>query len=556
MKKNLPTISAVLYKSKKLANNEHPILLRVCYNGQRKYKGLGFSCAPKDWNDKKEEVRASHSQAININTIIRKEKSMADDVVMTLEKTGVHYSATSIVNALTKIAPSTMTLFGLFEERIEFFKEIAQQFNTATGYKTLLNVIKRYSKNKDVELFEIDTTWIRDFEAYLRTKYKDTSIRKFFDCLKAIMNYAVSKKYIDKSPTENYTHIRKLDTRTRKRALSFAEITKLRVYYTDTYGVLGTKRPNIEVCKKHYWNKSFKRRGVTKLTPVDAEQLSLSLFLCSYLMQGLALVDLANLKWKDFQDFELVNKRKYLEDSAMYGFDYAEAYKEVTEYYKIELARCKTGHPVRIIVEQSLLWPYTHPFTEGLKGLSDEEYDNSYVFPIFTNADDTASKKFGRMTYATYLVNYNLKRVCKRLGIEGVTFYSARHSYASNLYHSNVSMGLIAQNMGRNPADIEVYLKEFEDENIIEANKLSYITEQPEYKAAKKNRPRPVNKELKEHFEKKKAEEAVLLQKYGGIEGYKRWVQEQMDAVDKELNEKFGDDNEAKIKYLMERNRE
>ena len=553
MKKNLPTISAVLYKSKKLANNEHPILLRVCYNGQRKYKGLGLSCAPKDWNDKKGEVRVSHSQAININTIIRKEKSRADDVVMTLEKSGVDYSATSIVNALTKIAPSTMTLFGLFEERIEFFKETAQQFNTATGYKTLLNVIKRYSKNKDVELFEIDTTWIRDFEAYLRTKYKDTSIRKFFDCLKAIMNYAVSKKYIDKSPTENYTHIRKLDTRTRKRALSLAEITKLMVYYADTYGVLGTKRPNIEVCKKRYWNKSFKRRGVTKLTPVDAEQLSVSLFLCSYLMQGLALVDLANLKWKDFQDFEIVNKKKHLEDSAIYGFDYAEANKEVTKYYKIELARCKTGHPVRIIVEQTLLLPYTIPFTNGLRGLSDEEYDNSYVFPIFTNADDTASKKFGRMNYATYLVNHNLKRVCKRLGIEEITFYSARHSYASNLYHSNVSMGLIAQNMGRNPADIEVYLKEFEDENIIEANKLSYITEQPEYIAAKKNRP--INKDLKEYFEKKEAEEAVLLQKYGGNEGYNRWVQEQMDAVDKDLNEKFGDDNEAKMKYLMEKNK-
>lgn len=553
MKKNLPTISAVLYKSKKLANNEHPILLRVCYNGQRKYKGLGLSCAPKDWNDKKGEVRVSHSQAININTIIRKEKSRADDVVMTLEKSGVDYSATSIVNALTKIAPSTMTLFGLFEERIEFFKETAQQFNTATGYKTLLNVIKRYSKNKDVELFEIDTTWIRDFEAYLRTKYKDTSIRKFFDCLKAIMNYAVSKKYIDKSPTENYTHIRKLDTRTRKRALSLAEITKLMVYYADTYGVLGAKRPNIEVCKKRYWNKSFKRRGVTKLTPVDAEQLSVSLFLCSYFMQGLALVDLANLKWKDFQDFEIVNKKKHLEDSAIYGFDYAEANKEVTKYYKIELARCKTGHPVRIIVEQTLLLPYTIPFTNGLRGLSDEEYDNSYVFPIFTNADDTASKKFGRMNYATYLVNHNLKRVCKRLGIEEITFYSARHSYASNLYHSNVSMGLIAQNMGRNPADIEVYLKEFEDENIIEANKLSYITEQPEYIAAKKNRP--VNKDLKEYIEKKEAEEAVLLQKYGGVEGYNRWVQEQMDAVDKDLNEKFGDDNEAKMKYLMEKNK-
>lgn len=36
MKRNLPTISAILYTSKTLANGEHPIMLRVCYNGKRK----------------------------------------------------------------------------------------------------------------------------------------------------------------------------------------------------------------------------------------------------------------------------------------------------------------------------------------------------------------------------------------------------------------------------------------------------------------------------------------------------------------------------------------
>lgn len=499
---------------------------------------------------KKEEVRAGHPQSVSFNSIIRREKRNADNVIISLEKSGVTYSVSSIIKALTKVAPSTMTLFNLFEVRIDFFKTITEQFNTATGYKTLLNVIKRYTDNDDIELFEVDTAWVRDFESYLRTKYKDTSIRKFFDGLKAIMNYAVSKGYIEKSPLENYSYIRKLDTRTKKRALSLPEITKIMRYYADTYGVLGDKKPNIEVCKKHYWNKSFKRRGETKLTPIDAEQLSISLFLCSYLMQGLALVDLANLKWKDFQDYEIVNKNKYLRDSAMYGMDYAEENKEVKEYYKIEIARSKTGHPVRIIVEQTLLLPYTLPFTEGLKGLSDEEYDDTYVFPIFADMDDTPSKKFGRMTYATYLVNYNLKRVGERLGIEGITFYSARHSYASNLYHSNVPMGLIAQNMGRNPAEIETYLKEFEDENIVKANELSYITGQPQFIAAKKKKPK--NKELEAYFEKKKEEETKLLEKYGGADGFNNYIRQIMDDLDAELFEKFGDDNKAKCKYLME----
>jgi len=60
--------------------------------------------------------------------------------------------------------------------------------------------------------------------------------------------------------------------------------------------------------------------------------------------------------------------------------------------------------------------------------------------------------------------------------------HSARHSYASALYHANVPMGLIAQNMGRNPAEIETYLKEFDNENIYNANLRLYLSEQPEYR--------------------------------------------------------------------------
>ncbi len=551
MKKTLPSISVLLYTSKELANGEHPIMLRVTYNKQRKYKGLGVSCTEKDWNEKKSEVRSTHPNAVDINTIIRRERNNAEDVVLTLEKSGVQYSVASILNALTRVVPVNKTIYGLFDERVTFFKDKAGQYNTATGYTTLLNIIKRYTDYNDVELFDIDGNWIRDFEAYLRTKYKDTSIKKFFDCLKAAFNYAVSKDYIKQSPLEGYTHIRKLDTRTKKRALSLTEIAKLHKYYFDTYGFNGKGKVDLEITKKHYWNKKFQRRGTTKLTPIDAEQLSLCLFMCSYYMQGLALVDMANLKWADMQDFEVEDKQKFLSDTALHGVEYAQEHKQVTNYYKIEVARSKTNHPVRIIVEESVLMPFLLPFTDDLKGLTDEEEDDTYVFPIYSAQDNTPSKKFGRMTYATYLINNNIKRVGEKLGIKGITFYSARHSYASNLYHNNVPIGLIAQNMGRNTAEIETYLKEFEDENIIKANKLSYLTEQPEYKDAAKHKP--VNAKLREYFAKKKAEDDKLLEKYGGEEAFREMIKKQQQDLKKELTEKFGNDTAAKIAYLQKK---
>jgi hypothetical protein len=94
-------------------------------------------------------------------------------------------------------------------------------------------------------------------------------------------------------------------------------------------------RPDLEKTKVHYWNQRFKPRGTTKLTPIDAEQFSLALFLCSYMFQGLALVDLAKLKRKDLKIVKVVNEKKWMEDAAEHDIEYANSNKEVTEYYEI-----------------------------------------------------------------------------------------------------------------------------------------------------------------------------------------------------------------------------
>lgn len=532
MKRNLPTISAVLYSSKTLANGEHPIMLRVSYNGQRKYKSLGISCSEKQWNEKKQEVRLGHSMALNMNTIIRSEIDKANKYVLSIEGKE-DYSASSIIKAVTKTAPTTHTLFSLFEERIDFFTYTTHKHNTATGYRTLLNIIKRYTEKEDIELFELTRGWVKDFKAYLKTKYADNSIRKYIDNFKALMNYAVEHEYIKESPLANHNWNADLNCQTRKRALSIGEITTLMQYYYDTYGMLGlNERPNLEKTKVHYWNQKFKPRGTTKLTPIDAEQFSLALFLCSYLFQGLALVDLAKLKRKDLKIVEVINEKKWMEDAAEHGIEYANSNKEVTEYYEIYTQREKTNHPTRIMCEVQTLIPYLNPFGSCINGCEDEDELEEYVFPIYDKDNDDEYVKFGRMNYATYLVNVNLKRVAEKVGIGGsITFYSARHSYASNLYHSNVPVGLIAQNMGRNPADIETYLKEFDKTKIIAANEKAFVTGQDEFKLAWeqqiKKRRNEVNtnvssqkqnedkiillKKLKEQIEQELKKESVLV---------------------------------------------
>ena len=475
MKRNLPSISVILYRSKVLANGDHPIMLRVSYNGVRKYKSIGLHCAEKHWNERKHEVRASHPLAANMNKIIRIELDKANQYVIGIE--GKDYSANTIIKALSKSAPTTHTLFSLFEERMDYFYNTTKKYNTATGYKTLLNIIKRYRENEDMELFEVDAAWLSGFEAHLRLKYKDNSIRKFFDCFRAIFNYALSKEYIKDSPFAVFQFSKKLDCTTRKRALTDQELLTLLHYYAETYGIFGEKEYKVpEKTKVHYWNERFKPKGTNKLTKIDAEQFSLALFFLSFFFQGLALIDIANLRKRDVQAYPVLDTKSFEDDLLRHGIDYANAHAQYVDVYEINTKRAKTGASIRIMVEQQNVWPYLNPFDAIISDDEDADDLDDYLVPIFDKDNDIESVKFGRMTYVNYLVNKNLKIIAARLGLSrGITFYSARHTYASNLYHANVPIGLIAQNMARNPADIQTYLKNFDGQSILDANRQSVL---------------------------------------------------------------------------------
>jgi len=51
------TIKVICYKSKKLSNDEYPLMLRVTKDRKRKYVSLGISVHPKYWDFDKEKPK-------------------------------------------------------------------------------------------------------------------------------------------------------------------------------------------------------------------------------------------------------------------------------------------------------------------------------------------------------------------------------------------------------------------------------------------------------------------------------------------------------------------
>lgn len=106
--------------------------------------------------------------------------------------------------------PAPETLYDLFEERIAYFRDTLQKHNTAAGYQTLLHIVERFSQHRTVELFDVDGAWLGEFEEYLHARYADTSIKRFFSALKALMNYACQNGLLDANPFDRFRLSRRL----------------------------------------------------------------------------------------------------------------------------------------------------------------------------------------------------------------------------------------------------------------------------------------------------------------------------------------------------------
>lgn len=51
------TVNVLCYKSKVLANGESPLMLRICKDGKKKYKSIGFSINPIYWDYTKGKLK-------------------------------------------------------------------------------------------------------------------------------------------------------------------------------------------------------------------------------------------------------------------------------------------------------------------------------------------------------------------------------------------------------------------------------------------------------------------------------------------------------------------
>lgn len=271
------TVNVVCYKSKTLKDGTHPLMVRVCKDGKKKYQSLGISILPSHWDFKRNEPNDRCPNKDEITILIQQRLYEIRKNILSKRIDGKDYTATTIINSVTEQCKSAKSVGEYYLTYIDNLKK-ENRIRYAGMYEVSYNSFIKFAKHLDIPFSDIDVAWLRRYEAWGKEQNLSVStISTRLRHLRAIFNLAIMEQAIksDCYPFHAYK-VSKLSKETAKRALSKEDVYKVINY-----------------------------EGSSPL-----EILAIDLFTFSYLCAGINFIDMAKLKCSNIRENQIVYNRE------------------------------------------------------------------------------------------------------------------------------------------------------------------------------------------------------------------------------------------------------
>lgn len=207
-----------------------PIIFRLVHNTKTTSIKSGYWIKKTDWNIKDRKVKSSYKGSetpLRLNNLLQKKRSEMTDQIMRLDEKG-ELKFLSVVQVRERMQDSkpSQTFFTYTEKLINDLRK-AKRIGNAKSYRAILNVIKKYRKDKDFTFNELNLAFLKKFEVnHLAKGNSLNGLAVYMKTIRAIFNQAVKDGFADRDayPFDDYT-IR--TTKTKKRAIDFSLIQRL-----------------------------------------------------------------------------------------------------------------------------------------------------------------------------------------------------------------------------------------------------------------------------------------------------------------------------------------
>ena len=426
MKVHSAVIKLVLRTNKVLANGNHPIMLRVSYNGMKE-KSTACSCSKKNWDAKNMIVKKSVPNATVINSKLKELLRKAVDTRDRLETLKTPYTAAMVLKSNDIKQEASDSLASLINDYIR------DNAIGVTSIKSMTTAVTEFEKyiGHSTTIGELTSETVGGFIRYKLKSCKEGYIRKLVATLLSVHRYARKKGY----------EVQDIDDRLKKRLKESNAIT-----YVNQRSICYMKEYLLEAVLK---------KGVAELLDPKSELFALYSWLFIYLFQGLAPIDCALLKVSDIKEISV----------------------QGVNYWAVDTSRRKTNKSVKIRVRKEGVYNLVmvDTFLSARSG---------YLLPILDGVDTTNPLKVKNAVAKKYTeMRRKLKRVLSEINdriayhnlgtndniplidIDKTTYYSARHSYAMAYIQSpNASPIHLSTLMGRSVNGLGTYIHQLTEE--------------------------------------------------------------------------------------------
>lgn len=195
------SVNVVYFPKRKNKEGEAPIYIRVIKNRKQSYILVG-KVHVKDWDEKNKRVKKSIGEnSQRINNYITQKLAEAEGTVLELEAKSKNLNSKNLKEAVVGKAPES---FLKYADR--FFVEMENKLQASSIDKTkhIIGKVRTYIGKTDLTFDEIDVTWIKKYDAYLRNTLKNSNntVVANFKLIRRIINEAIKEDIIsyDKNP--------------------------------------------------------------------------------------------------------------------------------------------------------------------------------------------------------------------------------------------------------------------------------------------------------------------------------------------------------------------
>lgn len=333
------TVKVICYKSKTLKDGSHPLMVRVCKDGKKKYQSLGISIHPTHWDFKRNEPTENCPNRDEICLLIQKKLYDLQKTILSKRIEGKDFTASTLLHSNEN---NTLKLHNNVEECFRFYIEQLKEqgrYRYAGMYEVSISSFLKYAGSLDIPFNDIDLLWLKKYETWmLKQELSLNTIGTRFRHLRKVFNLAIEHRVIDKEtyPFNSYK-LSKVCQSPPKRAMTKEDIHKVISYKGET----------------------------------DIEKLSISLLTFSYFTAGINFIDMAMLKHNNVIEDKLCYTRAKTKKQIVLPLqskakDIIETYSKasvggnsfifpiLSDFHKTEVQRANRLHKVLAKVNKSL----------------------------------------------------------------------------------------------------------------------------------------------------------------------------------------------------------